>query len=175
MESFIQYLNNGYSTTDLLAAITVISAIIVSMTEGLQWLYKYFLFLYKRKKGAEEESITIDENTNEIKKLSESIDHLAALLNTQYEHLNQKIDEQKERLTLIDEEGKKRDCAILRDRILGGMRYFSQNKDKEGMIHISVSDHENMEQLFHSYFDCKGNGTVQVMYEKEFKTWIIDK
>ena len=77
--------------------------------------------------------------------------------------------------TLIDEEGKKRDCAILRDRILGGMRYFSQNRDEQGNVHISISAHENMEHLFEEYFNCHGNGTVKSMYENEFKKFIIDK
>ena len=97
------------------------------------------------------------------------------MLNKQYQHLDKKIDEQKERITKIDEEGKKRDCAILRDRIIQSLRYFSQKKDESGIVHISLADHENMEALFIEYFECNGNGTVHTMYENEFKNWIIDK
>lgn len=175
METVLDYINNGHNFTDFIASIIVIIAIIVCIEKCYQWIYKNFIGLYKKKKGQEDELSTIDKNTNEIKKLSENIDNLGSLLNRQYMHLDRKIDEQKERLTQIDTEGQKRDCAILRDRILGGMRYFSQNKDNNGLVHISVSDHENMEHLFEAYFNCHGNGTVKIMYDNEFKNWIIDK
>ena len=103
------------------------------------------------------------------------IEELGNLVNRQYIHLDKKIDEQKDKLVIIDIEGKKRDCALLRDRIIGGLRYFGQNKDKEGNVHISVTDHENMTHLFEEYFGCNGNGTVKLMYENEFQHWIIDK
>lgn len=175
METILNYIESGYRFTDFFAAIIVIAAIIVCLEKGFQWLYNCFISLYKKKKGQEEELSTIDKNTNEIKKLSENIDSLGNLINRQYMHLDKKIDEQKERLTLIDAEGQKRDCAILRDRILGGMRYFSNKKDADGMIHISVSDHENMDHLFEAYFNCHGNGTIKNLYDNEFKNWIIDK
>lgn len=175
METIIQYFNDGYKLTDLLICIIIIVSIIVCIEKGIVWLYKKFLVLYKRKKGEEEELSTIDKNTYEIKRLNETIDNLAILINKQYRHLDKKIDEQKERLTTLDEEGQKRDCAILRDRILGGMRYFCQNRDDNGVVHINITDHENMEHLFEAYFSCHGNGTVKTMYDNEFKNWIIDK
>ena len=58
--------------------------------------------------------------------------------------LHDKIDEQHVHLEEIDRDGKARDCAILRDRILGGMRYFSQNIDENNNVQISTTDFENM-------------------------------
>ena len=88
--------------------------------------------------------------------------------------LHDKIDEQKEHLEVIDFEGKKRDCAVLRDRILAGMRYFSQNKDEHGVVHISMTDYENMNEMFSEYFNCNGNGVCHSLYENEFKKFKID-
>ena len=175
MELLIAYLNDGHSITDLLYSILVIAAIIVCVEKFIKWIYDLFIKMYKRKRGQEDENTTIVKNTEQIKNLASAIDNLADLLNKQYQHLDKKIDEQKERITKIDEEGKIRDCSILRDRILGGLRYFSQNVDENGIVHISMIDHENMTHLFDAYFSCNGNGTVRAIYENEFKNWIIDK
>ena len=175
MELLIAYLNDGHSITDLLYSILVIAAIIVCVEKFIKWIYDLFIKMYKRKRGQEDENTTIVKNTEQIKNLASAIDNLADLLNKQYQHLDKKIDEQKERITKIDEDGKIRDCSILRDRILGGLRYFSQNVDENGIVHISMIDHENMTHLFDAYFSCNGNGTVRAIYENEFKNWIIDK
>ena len=175
MELLMAYLNDGHSITDLLYSILVIAAIIVCVEKFIKWIYDLFIKMYKRKRGQEDENTTIVKNTEQIKNLANAIDNLADLLNKQYQHLDKKIDEQKERITKIDEEGKKRDCAILRDRIIQSLRDFSQKKDESGIVHISLADHENMEALFTEYFECNGNGTVHTMYENEFKNWIIDK
>jgi hypothetical protein len=89
--------------------------------------------------------------------------------------LHDKMDEQRGEMERCEIEGKKRDRAVLRDRISGGMRYFSSNADEDGNVHISVSDHENMESLFKEYFGAGGNGTFKQMYDNEFKKFIIDK
>lgn len=175
MEAIIAYINEGHSIVELLSSILVLASIIVFVEKLIKWIYGMFIKMYKRKRGQENESTTIVENTEQIKNLTTTIENLAALLNKQYQHLDKKIDEQKERITKIDEDGKKRDCALLRDRILGGMRYFSQNQDEHGNVHIGITDHENMEHLFEEYFNCHGNGTVKTMYENEFKKFIIDK
>ena len=78
--------------------------------------------------------------------------------------IHEKIDAQKET-----------DRAILRDRIAGGMRYFSQSKDEEGKVHVSFSDYENMEELFKQYFAKGGNGAFKKMYDTEFQKFIIDR
>lgn len=86
-----------------------------------------------------------------------------------------KLDELHNKMNAQNEASTKTDRAILRDRIVGGMRYFSQNKDEHGDVHISFSDHENMEALFQEYFAKGGNGTIKNMYENEFKHFIIDR
>lgn len=174
MDALVQYLSDGHSITDLLLSIIVIIAIIVSIEKAMQWIYGKFLLLYKTKKGYEDETTIINDNTEQIKNLVVSIDNLATLLNKQYQHLDRKIDEQKERITKIDENGKKRDCAILRDRILGGMRFFCKNVDENGVVHISMADHENMSHLFEEYFNCGGNGSVKHLYDMEFSKFKID-
>ena len=174
MSALINYLESGHSATELLTAMTVITGVIIGIEKAIKWITNIFVQLYKKKRGQEDEIATIDKNTSEIQKLSNKIEALTMLINKQYQHLDKKIDEQKERLTSFDAEGKKRDCALLRDRIIGGMRYFSQNIDEQGRVHISLTDHENMSHLFEEYFGCNGNGTVKTMYENEFQHWIID-
>ena len=174
MDALVQYFSDGHSVTDLLLSIIVIITIIVSIEKAIQWIYGKFLLLYKTKKGYEDETTTINDNTEQIKNLVMSIDNLGTLLNKQYQHLDKKIDEQKERITKIDEDGKRRDCAILRDRILGGMRFFCNNTDENGVVHISMADHENMSHLFEEYFKCRGNGSVKHLYDAEFSKFKID-
>lgn len=175
MELLIKYLSDGHNFVDFFTVILVLVAIVAFAEKIIKWIYGIFLKLYKKKKGQEDEATIIDKNTEEIKNLAESIDKLAGLLNKQYQHLDKKIDEQGARITKIDEDGKTRDCAILRDRILGALRYFSKNVDEQGKVHIAFTDHENIEHLFESYFNCHGNGSVKSIYENEFKNWIIDK
>lgn len=174
MDTVTEYFTK-YTFLDLIYALIVIVAIIVCIEKIIKWLWNVFIKAYNQKKGREEECSIIDKNTAAIKTLSLRIEELGNLVNRQYAHLNQKIDEQKDRLATINLEGKERDCALLRDRIIGGLRYFSQNSDAEGRVHISVTDHENMTHLFEEYFGCNGNGTVKLMYENEFQHWIIDK
>lgn len=174
MELLVTYLNEGHSLSELLSAAILIASVIICIEKVLKWLYSIFIKFYNQKRGIEEGAFTLDKNTNEIKNLSDKIENLALLLNKQYQHLDKKIDEQAEHIAILDKDGKDRDCAILRDRILESMHTFNQNKDKEGKVHISVVDHENLDHLFNAYFSCNGNGTVKRMYDNEFKNWIID-
>ncbi len=89
--------------------------------------------------------------------------------------LHDKIDEQKAEMDKTNEANTKTDCAMLRDRIASGMRYFSQNKDADGNVHIAFSDYENMEALFQEYFSKGGNGAFKKMYKTEFQTFIINR
>ena len=89
--------------------------------------------------------------------------------------LHIKIDEQQEEMRKNKIESDKTDCAMLRDRISSGMRYFGKNIDEDGKVHISFSDYVNMDALFQEYFSKKGNGPYKKMYEGEFKTFIIDR
>ena len=88
--------------------------------------------------------------------------------------LHNKIDEQKEHLETIDNDGKRRDCSIFRDRLIQGLRYFSQNKDENGNIHISMSDYENMSKMFLEYEQAGGNGLIKHLKETEFDKFIVD-
>ena len=88
--------------------------------------------------------------------------------------LHDKIDEQHIHLEEIDKDGKARDCAILRDRILGGMRYFSQNVDNSGNVHISTTDFENMSKMFEEYEKAGGNGLIKHLKETEFSKFVVD-
>lgn len=89
--------------------------------------------------------------------------------------LNDKMDEQ---ANIIDKNNKasiKTDCAVIKDRLNGGMRYFSQNKDENGNVHIKYSDYEILDDLFKEYFEKGGNGPIKRMYEEEFLHFIIDR
>ena len=89
--------------------------------------------------------------------------------------LHDKIDKQHKEMDATNQANIKTDCAMLRDRIAGGMRYFSQNRDEDGRVHISFSDYENMEALFREYFSKGGNGAFKKLYEAEFQNFIIDR
>lgn len=173
MDTVIEYFS-GHTFLDFMSTLVVITAVVVCIEKFLKWIWKLFIKAYNKMKGREEEASTIDKNTAAIKALSKNIEELGNLVNRQYLHLDKKIDEQKDRITILDQDGKTRDCAILRDRILGGMRYFSQSKDEDGNVHICITDHENMANLFEAYFNCNGNGTIKLMYDNEFKNWIIN-
>lgn len=89
--------------------------------------------------------------------------------------LNDKIDKQRDEMDDANRANVRTDCAMLRDRIASGMRHFSKNKDKDGNVHISFSDYENMEALFREYFSKGGNGAFKKLYDTEFQKFIIDE
>lgn len=167
MDTVITYFSE-HSFLDLLSALVVIVAIVVCIEKFFKWLWNMFLRAYNRMKGREEEVSTIDKNTSEIKNLSKSIEDLGNLLNKQYQHLDKKIDEQKERLDIIDRDGKRRDVTLMRDRIIQSHRYFSQQRDDEGIVYMSISDFENLQNLFVEYIEAGGNGVVHQIYEQDF-------
>ena len=89
--------------------------------------------------------------------------------------LHVKMDEQQEEMRKNKKASDKTDCAMLRDRISSGMRFFGKNVDEDGKVHISFSDYVNMDALFQEYFSKNGNGPYKKMYEDEFKAFIIDR
>ena len=89
--------------------------------------------------------------------------------------LNDKMDEQANIIEKNNEASIKTDCAVIKDRLNGGMRYFSQNKDENGNVHIKWSDYEILDDLFKEYFAKGGNGPIKRMYEEEFLHFIIDR
>ena len=159
---------------------------------GIEWLCKTFGIETKgirEKREWQERLAKTEKDIEEIKKTSERnvkmfIEHENAVVAkftgirdeivVQLNKLHDALDNQKAEMNANNEENIKTDCAMLRDRIASGMRHFSRNKDGEGNVHISVSDHENMEALFQQYFAKHGNGTFHQMYETEFKKFIID-
>lgn len=88
--------------------------------------------------------------------------------------LNDKIDKQHTHLEEIDRDGKRRDCSLMRDRLLSGLRYFSQNRDEHNNVHISMTDFENMSKMFEEYEKAGGNGLVKHLKETEFDNFIVD-
>lgn len=89
--------------------------------------------------------------------------------------LHDKIDEQRVEMDETNKANAKTDCAMLRDRIGSGMRYFSKNICEDGKVHISLSDWENMNALFQEYFAKHGNGAFKKLYDDEFVHFIIDR
>ena len=140
----------------------------------------------ERLKKAEDDIVEIKETAktnvamfiDHEKKVVDSFVEIKNEVVKQLNGLNDKFDEQKnqleEKLEDIDRDGKARDCAVLRDRILGGMRYFSQERDEHGDIYISMTDYENMNEMFTEYFKCNGNGVCHSLYENEFKKFKIN-
>ena len=112
-----------------------------------------------------------------LDKVGNGVSTLYELMNrveAQYQILSEKLDKQQEEARIRAEANDAVDRALLRDRLNGGLRFFSQNVDANGRVHISVGDHENMEKMFHEYFNKSGNGTMKQRYETEFKSYIID-
>lgn len=94
---------------------------------------------------------------------------------TELGKLHDKIDEQRAEMDETNKANNKTDCAMLRDRIGSGMRYFSRNIGSDGKVHISWSDWENMNALFQEYFAKHGNGAFKKMYDDEFVHFVIDR
>lgn len=174
MDTIIEY-SNKYSFVDFLYLLFLLGAIIVIIEKVYKWVKSYFLLIHEKMKSKEKENRTVSKNTVNIQELSDKIEALTNLMNDQYMFLKKKIDEHGKLLDALDEEGKKRDGALLRDRIVQGMRFFSQNIGEDGFVHIRITDYENLSHLFEEYFQCGGNGAIKKMYEDEFKAWKIDR
>lgn len=174
MEPIENYFSN-YTVTDLVAVITMLVAVVIGFEKFIKWATGKLITLYNYKRGIERKEDTLETHTREIQALTERIDSFVGILDNHYNSILGKVVEQQRHLEQIEAEGEKRDRALLRDRISGGMRFFQQGKDENGVVHISVSDHENMEELFTEYFNAGGNGTYKQMYDNEFKKFIIDK
>jgi hypothetical protein len=159
---------------------------IYSVANFIKWLYpilcKLYEFIFKklgvttkgmRKREANEKRL---ENTE--KSIAEIVDKIEAFKNEIVAELNRlqdKVDEQKVEMDETKRANDKTDCAMLRDRIGSGMRYFSKNIAPDGKVHISWSDWENMNALFQEYFSKHGNGAFRKMYDDEFVHFIIDR
>ena len=174
MEEIISFVSKGYTIVDVLAIISFLVVLVIGIERFFKWCGKHLINYYNRKKGIEDKNNIIKTHSKEIAEIAEQITTMISEINEKHNLLIEKIDIQEKKLNDIDNAGKQRDRALLRDRIIGGMRYFSQNVDDNGNVHISLTDHENMSNLFEEYFACEGNGTIKQMYEKEFLNWIIN-
>ena len=163
-----------YHFSDYVTMIFVICAFVVGIEKVVKYVFDYMKKYHLKKLKEEKSEKAIDDNQKQIGDIFDKIEDLANLMNKQYQHLEKRLDEQKVLIDSLDSTGTKRDQALLRDRILSGIRYFSQNKDLNGYVHIELHDYENMDSLFTEYFLSGGNGAVHKIYENEFKNWVID-
>ena len=174
MGEIISFMTKGYTIIDVLMIISFFVAVVICIERFLKWCAKHLKNYYDKKKGIEDKDNILNTHSKEIAEIAGQITTMIAEINDKHNLLIEKINDQEKKLNAIDNAGKQRDRALLRDRIIGGMRYYSQNVDDNGNVHISLTDHENMTELFKEYFSCGGNGTIQQMYEKEFSNWIIN-
>ena len=153
---------------------------------GVEWLFKTFGIETKKMRDQQEWMERLEKAEKAIEDIKKNSDrnvtmflaHEQAVVEKftgikdeivkELAKLHEKLDEHKEN-------NDKTDKALLRDRIAGGMRYFSERADKNGDVHISFSDYENMEDLFQEYFSKGGNGAFKKMYEEEFRKFLIDR
>lgn len=164
-----------------------------ALLEFAKWLYSMKDFILKTVGIKTKGMIKREEYANRLKKVEESIEeikntskHNVAMF---IEHEGQVVDKfmdikseivvelskLHEEMEKAKEANDKTDCAVLRDRISSGMRYFSKNVDVDGKVHIAFSDYVNMDALFQEYFVHGGNGPFKKMYEEEFVHFVIDR
>lgn len=142
---------------------------------GVEWVCKKFGIETKNmreKRTWRERLEKVEKAIEEIKRTSE---HNVNMFLDHEKQVVEKFTDIKDEILLELKATAETDRAMLRDRIASGMRYFSQNKDASGKVHINFSDYENMEALFQRYFERGGNGTFKKMYETEFRKFIIDR
>lgn len=117
----------------------------------------------------------VDMFINHEKEVVARFDNIRDEIVTELGRLHEKIDEQRDEMDRTNKANDKTDCAMLRDRIGSGMRYFSKNIGPDGKVHISLSDYENMNALFNEYFKKHGNGAFKKLYDDEFTQFVIDR
>ena len=160
---------------------------------GVEWLCKTFGIETKNMREKRKWKERLDNTEKAIKEIKDTskhnvemfLDHERQVVEKftgikdeivqELNRLHDKLDEQQAEMNATNKANIKTDRAMLRDRIAGGMRYFSQNKGEDGEVHISFSDYENMDALFREYFAKGGNGAFKKMYESEFQQFIIDR
>lgn len=177
----------------ILTGICGLFAIFRKAVEGVEWAFKTFGIETKSMRQKREWSQRLSDVEKAIKAIKETskhnvdmflehekqiVDRFAGIENNiigKLNDLNDTLVEQKKEMDETNKANIKTDRAMLRDRIAGGMRYFSQNKGEDSKVHIGLSDYENMEALFQQYFAKGGNGTFKKMYEDEFQHFEIDQ
>ena len=185
--------NWAYWVAGLFALIEFLKWFIKAITALNEWLFEKVGIKTKRmlKREADEKRLKDTELAiKEIKETSrknvemfleherQTIDKIGVFKNeivAELGRLHDKIEEQRVEMDKTNEANNKTDCAMLRDRIGSGMRYFSKNIGPDGKVHISLSDFENMNALFQEYFSKHGNGAFKKLYEDDFVHFIIDR
>ena len=185
--------NFMYWVAGLFALIEFVKWLVKSATVFNEWLFKKLGIETKRMrekrewekrlKNAEDAIVEIKDTSkknvdmfiNHERQVVEKFVDIRNEIVNELSKLHDKIDEQKTEFDKTNKANRKTDCAMLRDRIAGGMRYFSQNVGPDGKVHISLSDYENMDELFNEYFSKNGNGAFKKMYEDEFSMFTIDR
>lgn len=160
---------------------------------GVEWLFNKFGIETKKMREKRKMQKRLDKTEKSIEEIKETSKHNVAMfldherqvvekftgikdeIIVELAKLHDKIDEQKAEMNETNKANIKTDCAMLRDRIASGMRYFSQNVDDDGNVYISFSDYENMDALFREYFSKGGNGAFKKVYETEFKKFRIER
>ena len=161
--------------------------------EGVEWCFKKFGLETKGMREKREQGQRMTDMEASIKAIEKKsaenvqlfLEHEQAVVDkftgikneivAELGKLHDKIDKQKNEMDGINEANIQTDCAMLRDRLASGMRYFSQNVGEDGKVHISLSDYENLNELFKRYFARGGNGAFKKMYEDEFRHFVIDQ
>ena len=194
MEEFFEVVkeNLGYWLVGLYAILESVKKITSNIDHFDKW-FKEHGITTKRMREREKERERLKNTEKAIEEIKETaksnvamfLEHeqdvlgkIGAFKNEIVEELSRlrdKVDEQREEMDKNIEASNKTDCAMLRDRIGSGMRYFSKNVGADGKVHISLSDWENMNALFQEYFSKHGNGAFRKMYEEEFTHFVIDR
>lgn len=162
-----------YHLSDFITMMFIICAFVIGLEKVIKYIFEYVNKYHLKKLKEEESEKAIGDNQKQINDIVDKIEDLANLMNRQYLHLEKRLDQQKEHLEILENDGKKRDCSLLRDRLLQSVKYFRKNV-VDGEVHINIIDWENLTSMFEEYFKADGNGVVKKIYEEEFVKWIID-
>lgn len=185
--------NWAYWVAGLFALLEFIRWAVKPIMAVNEWLLKRVGIKTRKMLKREEDERRLkatEEAINEIKEVSrenvemfleherQTLDKIGVFKNeivAELGRLQDKIEEQRAEMDKTNEANNKTDCAMLRDRIGSGMRYFSKNIGSDGKVHISLSDWENMNALFQEYFAKHGNGAFKKLYDDEFLKFSIDR
>lgn len=163
-----------------------------ALLELCRWIYSMKEFVFEKLGIKTKGMLKREEYANRLKQVENSIEEIKNTykknVETSIEHERQVVDKVtgikgdivtelnkiREEMEKAKKANDKTDCAMLRDRINSGMRYFNKNICADGKVHIAFTDYVNMDALFQEYFTKHGNGPFEKMYEEEFKHFVID-
>jgi len=129
---------------------SLIVGAILTLGSVIGWLWRNFNKFYKLKKDNNDFHEMVIKHDLEIGQINIKVDQIIEVIATH------------------EEQDKKVDCSILRDRIIES---YKKNKEK-GTGTIGALDYENLNEMFSQYFARGGNHLVTRIYE-DFKTWNV--